>query len=77
MHSGIGQRQCGSMNSIAVYRRNVSKNLHSTTANLKAPDVDTNPLEFQIQPIQVDATFRAVLDLLIWITQHVMHSPQA
>ena len=44
---------------------------------MRAPDVDTNPLEFQIQPIPVDAAFLAVLAVLIWITQHVMHSPQA
>ena len=42
---------------------------------MRAPDVDTNPLEFQIQPILVDAAFLAVLAVLIWITQHVMHSP--
>ena len=42
---------------------------------MRAPDVDTNPLEFQIQPILVDATFLAVSAVLIWITQHVMHSP--
>ena len=42
---------------------------------MRAPDVDTNPLEFQIQPILVDATFLAVSAVFIWITQHVMHSP--
>ena len=42
---------------------------------MKAPEVDTNSLEFQIQPALVDATFLAVLTVLIWITQHVMHSP--
>ena len=41
----------------------------------KAPEVDTNPLEFQIQSVLVYATFLAVSALLIWITQHVMHSP--
>ena len=41
---------------------------------MKAPEVDTNSLEFQIQPALVDATFLAVLTVLIWITQHVMHS---
>ena len=44
---------------------------------MRAPDVDTNPLEFQIQPILhvVDATFLAVSAIFIWIIQHVMHSP--
>ena len=42
---------------------------------MRAPDVDKNPLEFQIQPILVDATFLAVSAVFIWITQHVMHSP--
>ena len=42
---------------------------------MKAPEVDISPLEFQIQPMLVDATFLAVLAVLIWITQHVMHSP--
>ena len=43
---------------------------------MRASDVDTNPLEFQIQPILVDAAFLAAsAAVLIWITQHVMHSP--
>ena len=42
---------------------------------MRAPDVDTSPLEFQIQPVQVNATFLAVSAVLIWITQYVMHSP--
>ena len=43
---------------------------------MRAPDVDTNSLEFQIQHILVDAAFLiAVSTVLIWITQHVMHSP--
>ena len=43
---------------------------------MKAPEVDTNPnwIPNSAHTI-VDAIFFAVSAVLIWITQHVMHSP--
>ena len=46
---------------------------------MKAPEVDTNPnCNSKFNPyVLVDAAFLAVLAVLIWITQYVMHSPQS
>ena len=58
--------------SIAVRRRIGSAFYYSRLKfikAMKAPEVDISPLEFQIQPILVYATFLAVLAVLIWIIE--------